>query len=308
MKKNFYFPSSDGVTKIHGIAWIPEGEIKAVLQLTHGMIEFIDRYDQFAQYLNGFGICVIGNDHLGHGESVAGADCYGYFKHPDGNECLIKDMHRLRRMTQKKYQNIPYFMLGHSMGSFLIRKYMMLHGEGLAGVIVMGTGSQPPAVLTFGKLLCRGMALVKGWKYRSSFVNGLVFSSSNKKVKKARTPQDWLTKDEDIVDMYRAHKWCTFIFTLDGFYQLFRTIQFVQNKKHIRQIPRDLPVLLVSGKEDSVGNYGKGVESVYRSYQAAGIADLRMKLYENDRHEILNETDRDVVYEDLRKWIEDHKK
>lgn len=304
MKQHFYFPSSDGVTKIHAIQWIPEGKIKAVLQISHGMVEYIDRYDRFAKYLNEFGIYVVGNDHLGHGESVAAEEKHGYFKHPDGNECVIKDLHRLRRLTQKQYPDMPYFMLGHSMGSFLIREYMMIHGEGLSGVIVMGTGSQPSLVLKAGKLICRMIASFKGWDYRSTLVDKMAFSSNNKRFEPGRTPQDWLTKDEAIVDAYRAHPWCTFIFTLDGFYQLFRTIQFIQKKKNIEQIPKDLPLFFVAGADDPVGNFGEDVKKIYESYQSVGIRNLQMKLYEKDRHEILNETDYAVVYEDLRKWIE----
>ncbi|MDY5845544.1 MAG: alpha/beta fold hydrolase [Bariatricus sp.] len=304
MRKNLYYTSSDNVTTIHAIEWIPETEIKAVLQISHGMVEYIGRYDRFANYLNEYGIYVVGNDHLGHGESVTSDDKHGFFKHPDGNECVIKDLHKLRKRTEKKYPDVPYFMLGHSMGSFLIREYMMVYGQGLAGVIVMGTGSQPNSVLVLGKIICKIMASFKGWEYRSKLIDRMVFSGNNKKFEPARTPQDWLTKDEKIVNAYRENPWCTFTFTLNGFYQLFRTIQFVQKKENIQKISKELPIFLVAGCEDPVGSFGKGVKKVYKSYVDAGIKDVKIKLYENDRHEILNETDYMVVYEDLRKWME----
>lgn len=304
MRKNLYYTSSDNVTTIHAIEWIPETEIKAVLQISHGMVEYIGRYDRFANYLNEYGIYVVGNDHLGHGESVTSDDKHGFFKHPDGNECVIKDLHKLRKRTEKKYPDVPYFMLGHSMGSFLIREYMMVYGQGLAGVIVMGTGSQPNSVLVLGKIICKIMASFKGWEYRSKLIDRMVFSGNNKKFEPARTPQDWLTKDEKIVNAYRENPWCTFTFTLNGFYQLFRTIQFVQKKENIQKISKELPIFLVAGCEDPVGSFGKGVKKVYKSYVDAGIKDVKIKLYENERHEILNETDYMVVYEDLRKWME----
>lgn len=304
MKKNLYYPSSDGVTKIHAIEWIPEGEIRAILQISHGMVEFIDRYDRFARYLNQYGIYVVGNDHLGHGASVVDDEKHGFFKQPDGNECVIKDLHRLRHITSKKYPELPYFMMGHSMGSFLIRQYMMVHGEGLSGVIVMGTGTQPEAVLKTGKMVCKMIASSKGWEYRSKFVDNLAFGGYNKKFEPARTPQDWLTKDEKIIDAYMNHPWCTFMFTLNGYYQLFRTIQFVQKKANINRIPKNLPVLITSGEDDPVGNFGKGVRTVYDSYKAAGIRNLQIKLYETDRHEILNEMDYETVFEDLKNWLE----
>lgn len=306
MKRNLYYTSADGETRIHAILWIPEGEVRAVLQISHGMVEYIGRYERFAEYLNEYGICVVGNDHLGHGESVTSDEKHGFFKQPDGNECVIKDIHKLRLYMGKQYPNTPYFMLGHSMGSFLIRQYMMLHGEGLSGVIVMGTGAQPEPVLVLAKLLCRAMAACKGWEYRSKLVDQLAFSGNNKKFEPARTPQDWLTKDEKIVDAYRENPWCTFTFTLNGFYQLFRTIQFVQHKKNIQKIPKDLPLFFVAGSDDPVGNFGKGVRKVYESCLKAGAQNVELKLYENDRHEILNETDYMDVFEDLRKWLEEN--
>ena len=304
MKQDFYFPSADGQTSIHASEWIPESPVRAVLQISHGMVEYIGRYDRFARYLNEHGIYVVGNDHLGHGASVVSDDKHGYFKHPDGNECVIADLDQLRKITEKKYPNVPYFMLGHSMGSFLIRQYMMLHGEGLAGVIMIGTGCQPEIVLAAGKAVCRAMAAVKGWEYRSKFVDSMSFSANNKKFEPARTPQDWLTKDEAVVDTYRADPWCTYIFTLDGFYQLFRTLQFIQKAENIRCIPKTLPLLVASGADDPVGGFGKGVQTVYDGFLAAGVKDVEMVLYDKDRHEILNETDRQQVYSDLHFWLE----
>lgn len=303
MKKDFYYPSSDGITTIHGIEWVPQKDVRAVLQISHGMVEFIDRYDRFASFLNEHGIYVVGNDHLGHGESVTCEDRHGYFAHPNGNECVIKDIDRLRKITEKKYPELPYFMLGHSMGSFLIRQYMMLHGEGLQGVIVMGTGTQPAVKLFFAKLTCRILALFKGWNYRSKFVDNMAFASYNKRFEPARTPQDWLTKDEAIVDAYRAHPFCTFIFTLNGYYQMSRGISYVHKPKNIQKIPSALPILLVSGADDPVGDFGKGIQKAYDAFCQNGIKDVQMKLYENDRHEILNETDYMTVYEDIWTWI-----
>lgn len=304
MKQNFYYPSKDGLTKIHAIEWKPEGAVKAVLQISHGMIEFIDRYDDFARYLNGFGFYVVGNDHLGHGESVVSEEKHGYFANPHGNECVIADLHTLRKMTKKKYPDVPYFMLGHSMGSFLIRQYMELHGNGLDGVIVMGTGSQPAPVLAFGMVVCRLIAALKGWDYRSKLIDNLAFSSYNKRFEPVRTDKDWLTKDEKIVDAYREHPWCGFIFTVNSFYHMFRGIRFVQKKENIERIPKELPLFFVAGSDDPVGNYGKSVQKVYTQYRAAGIRDIRIKLYDKDRHEILNETDRKEVYSDLKNWLE----
>lgn len=305
MKKDFYFPSSDQVTSIHAIEWIPEKEVKAILQISHGMVEYIDRYDRFARYLNDHGIYVVGNDHLGHGESVVSEDRLGYFKQPNGNQCVIKDLNRLRKITEKKYPGIPYFMLGHSMGSFMIRQYMMIFGKGLAGIIVMGTGKQPGIVLAFGKMLCKMIAAIKGWDYRSKFVDNLVSSSNNKRFEPKRTTKDWLTKDQEIVDAYLSSPWCTYCFTVNGYHEMFSSIQYIQKASNIAQIPKNLPIFLVSGSDDPIGNYGKGVKKVFQTLEKSQISDLNMKLYEGDRHEILNETDYEFVYEDIRKWMEE---
>lgn len=305
MKQEFTYPSRDGVTRIHAIEWKPEGEIKAVLQLCHGMVEYIDRYDAFARFLNEHGYYVVGHDHLGHGGSVRSEELHGYFHETRGNECVIGDIHKLRLITKEKYPDIPYFMLGHSMGSFLIRQYMELYGEGLSGVIVMGTGSQPAVVLGAGRMLCRAIAAVRGWTYRSALIDNMAFASYNKKFEPARTDKDWLTKDESIVDAYRVHPWCTFRFTVNAYYHMFRGIQFAQKKENIRRIPANLPLFLVAGADDPVGNFGKSVKQVYDTYRKCGIQDVRIKLYENDRHEILNETDRDTVFADILEWLEE---
>lgn len=305
MKQEWTYPSRDGMTQIHAIEWKPIGEMKAILQISHGMVEYIDRYDDFARFLCDKGFLVVGNDHLGHGKSVRGEEYLGYFHETKGNECVIGDIHKLREITQKKYPEVPYFMLGHSMGSFLIRQYMELHGEGLAGVIVMGTGAHPAAELAAGRMLCRIIAAWKGWSYRSALIDNMAFASYNKRFAPARTDKDWLTKDEKIVDAYRAHPWCNFRFTVNAYYQMFRGIQFLQEKKNIERIPKELPLFLVAGADDPVGNFGKSVKKVYETYQSCGIHDVKIKLYEKDRHEILNETDRETVYEDLLAWMEE---
>lgn len=304
MKNNFYYKSKDNETQIHAIEWIPDGEVTAVLQISHGMVEYIDRYDEFAGYLCERGYYVVGQDHLGHGESVQSEEYHGYFHDGDGNECVIGDIHELRQMTQKKYPDIPYFLLGHSMGSFLTRQYIKMHGEGLSGVIIMGTGNQPLALIKLGKTLCKIVAGIKGWNYRSRFVNNMAFGGYNKKFTPARTPVDWISRNEDNINKYVKDPWCTFVFTLNGYYHMFRGMEQLAKKENFNKIPKSLPVFFVAGQDDPVGNFGKGVERVYQKYRDGGIQDVSIKLYKDDRHEILNETDRSDIYEDLYQWLE----
>lgn len=302
-KTEFYYPSSDGHTEIHAVEWRGEGQIQAVLQVCHGMVEYIERYEEFASYLTDRGVVVIGHDHLGHGKSVATKEDYGYFPEQLGNACVVKDIDTLRRKAEQKYPQVPYFMLGHSMGSFLLRQYLLSHAEGLAGAVIMGTGYQPLPILMLGRGVCRCIAAVKGWHYRSKFVNSMAFGGYNKKFHPVRTEMDWLTKDEKIVDAYLKNPMCTFIFTVSAYYQMFVGMEQLQKRSAVEKIPKDLPVFFVAGKEDPVGNFGEGVEKVFQKYKNCGFKDVRIKLYENDRHEILNETDREMVYEDLYCWM-----
>ncbi len=306
MKRTITYLSADKKTQIHATIWAPADAPKAILQISHGMVEYIDRYDEFARSLADHGFFVTGNDHLGHGASVISDDQHGFFAHPNGNECVIADIHALRELTQKQFPDVPYFMLGHSMGSFLLRQYMQEHGEGLSGAIIMGTGAQPGLMLHIGKLLCRMDAALFGWGHVNAFIDNLSCGSFNKQFEPAKSPADWLSKDIARVNAYCNHPWCAFHFTVNGYYHMFRGIQKAQAPGRIAQIPKALPLLLVSGDCDPVGHNGKDVKQVYEIYKNAGIRDVSMKLYENDRHEILNETDREVVYEELRAWLERH--
>ncbi len=298
MKKEFFYPSEDGETKIHAIEWIPEGEIVGVLQLCHGMVEYIDRYDPYARFMAENGFYVVGHDHLGHGESVTSQEKLGYFHHPDGNACVIGDIHKLRVHTQKKYPGVPYFIQGHSMGSFLVRQYLGKYGEGLSGAVIVGTGDQPDIAVNSGKAICKLLAFFKGWEYRSTFVNNLSIGNYEKKLGKA-----WLSRNQDNVKAYVADPLCGFTFTLNGFYNLFDGILKTNRQEKSGSFNKELPMLFAAGEEDLVGNCGKGVKSVYHRYESQGAKDVFIKLYPKNRHEILNENDKDQVFADFLCWI-----
>ncbi len=304
MKKDFYYLSRDGKTQIHAIKWIPKGEIRGILQICHGMVEYIERYDEFASYMCEQGYCVIGHDHLGHGKSINTEADYGYFPEQDGNRFVIGDVQQLRVMTEKEHANLPYLMLGHSMGSFLLRQYLTMYGEGLAGAVIMGTGYQPMAVLVAGQQLCRITAFFKGWRYRSKFVDNLSFGGFNKRFEPGETARDWVTSDRKLCRKYVEDPLCMFRFTLGGYYQMFEGMKVLARKESIERIPKDLPILFTAGMDDPVGAFGKNVKKVYKKYKDAGIEKTAIKLYAGSRHEILNETNREQVYEDLYSWCE----
>ena len=305
MRKEFYYPSRDKVTQIHGVEWIPEGEVKAVLQICHGMVEYVERYDGFASYLTDRGYYVVGHDHLGHGQSIQSEAEYGFFHETHGNQYVIGDIHRLREKTMKKYPDVPYFMLGHSMGSFLLRKYLTLYGNGLSGAIIMGTGHKSAAILTLGQLVCRVIATFKGWKYRSNLVNNLGMGGFNKKFEPSDSKKEWVTSDTDIRKAYESDPLCSFIFTVNGYYHMFAGMKTLTKKVNMDRVPKELPVFFVAGADDPVGDFGKGVQKVYHKYIDAGMKDVQIKLYPGDRHEILNETDREQVMLDLYQWLEE---
>lgn len=306
MKDEFYFPSKDGNTEIHTIEWKPEGEVKAVLQLSHRMVEYVNRYDEFARFLCGHGFYVVGNDHLGHGKSIQSKAEYGFFNEKYGNACLLADMHTLRQRVRRKYPDVPYFMLGHSMGSSLLRQYIQMYGNGLCGAILMGVvADKNRNLLKLGRRLCRIMAAFRGWHYRSRLVNKMAIGAFNKKFKPAKTKVDWVTSDEKALEAYVSDPLCSFMFTVNGYYHMFSGMLKMQKKESIYMIPKHLPILVMAGVEDPVGNFGKGVRKVYEKYRAAGIQDITLRLYAGDRHELLNETDRSQVYEDIWEWLKD---
>lgn len=304
--KKIRLPSKDGVHKLHVVIWEPQTQVKAILQISHGMIEMIERYDDFAGFLNKKGILVIGNDHLGHGQTADSEEDFGYFCPKNMSATVVADLHSVTKYAKKEYPNVPYFLLGHSMGSFLARRYLMTYGEELAGAIIMGTGRKPKHVLFAGKIVSSMIQMIKGPRYHSNFMKHAAFGAFNDRIPNKRTESDWLTKDEKIVDFCLANKYCNFTFTINGYKTLFEVLSFIQKKKNIAKIPSNLPIFIVAGDADPVGDYGQGVQHVFETYKQARIEDIAIKLYEDDRHEILNELDKERVYEDIYNWISEH--
>lgn len=306
--EQFTYDSADQRTKIHAVAWIPDGEIIGILQIAHGMLEFIERYDEFARFMNEQGILVVGNDHLGHGASICSTRDYGYFAEKNGNKVLLSDMRELQRITQEKYPGLPYFLLGHSMGSFLARQYIYMHGTWLDGAVICGTAWHPRLETAGGMLLCQLIGRLKGWRHRSRTMTRIVMGSFNKKFEPCRTPEDWISRDEAVVDKYRSDQRTRFTFTVNAYYNMLYSLHCLTDRRNLVKVPRDLPVFLIAGENDPVGNSGLGVKRAAVSLRNAGVKQVECKLYPNDRHEILNEPDRYVVYKDVWNWICKNKK
>lgn len=303
-KEEFYFDSRDRQSKIHAVKWNPDvAKPVCIFQIIHGMEEHIERYNEFAEFLAGKGILVVGEDHLGHGKSVADGGTYGYFCKEDAANVLIRDVHRLKKIIQEQYPDVPYLILGHSMGSFILRNYLCRYGSGVEGAVIVGTGMQSKATLFTAGTLTSIQKIFLGPKHVGKLMNKLAFGAYNKKFEPVRTEYDWLSINQANVDSYIEDPLCGFTFTLNGFSTLFKLVRGCHDQDKLEKIPKHLPIMMISGADDPVGNYGRSVEKVYQSYLDHGLLNVQMKLYENDRHEILNETDRELVYGDIYRWI-----
>ena len=300
---DFTLPSCQPGRTLHAFRCVPEGEVRAVLQLSHGMVEFIDRYKPLAENLAARGILVTGNDHLGHGGSIRTKEDYGYFGEPDGNRALLEDLHAVTTLTKQLYPGVPYFLLGHSMGSFYARQYLCEWGDELDGAIIMGTGFQPKALVATARALCRVLAVFFGWEHRSKLVANLSFLGYNRGLE-GRTPQDWLNRDQAEVDKYRADERCMFTFTLNAYYSMFTGILRLYDPAVLAGVPKDLPLLFLAGDADPVGERTAGVRRAIQSLRDAGVENIESKFYPGARHELLVETNKAEVFADIAGWLE----
>lgn len=302
-REDIWFDSSNGTSRVAGFFYTcPSVPPRAVVQLSHGMCEYIGRYEEVAGYLARNGYAVAGNDHLGHGDTAAGE--YGYFG-PDGARHILHDLHTMNQLARKRFPGLPVILLGHSMGSFFARLFAATYPDAIDALIISGTAGPNPALMG-GILLSRMLARTKGEKYRSNVIQKMAFGSYLARIPHPNTPYDWITRDEEIVAAYAKDPRCTFIFTVNAFYEMFRTLRAVSSERWAQRLKKTTPVLMFSGDQDPVGSYGKGVCTVERMLRAAGVQDLTLLLYPGGRHEMLNEINRQDVYADLLAWL-DHR-
>lgn len=299
----FSFSSANGVNTVAATVWEPDGPPRAVLQVCHGMSEHIGRYRWFAERMVSRGFVVAGDDHLGHGRTAPSAEDLGYFGPKDGYIHMMEDEHRLRREMEKRYPGLPYFLLGHSMGSFLTRFYVSRHGEGLAGYLCCGTSGRNPLV-KMAIFLSNVMVCLQGGKTRGKFLDRLAFKDYNKHFAPAVTGHEWLSRDTEVYLPFADDPYSGFVFTNAGFRDLFHLLDTVTGRKWSNKIPKNLPIILLSGDEDPVGQYGKGVKQVYGWLKESGVKDLSLKLYPGARHELHNELNREEFVDDVVAWME----
>lgn len=302
MRSDFYYPSC-GKGAIHGCRWTPEGQPRAILQIVHGIAEYVERYDAFAQYLNSLGYLVVAEDHMGHGKSIGKDGVQGYFH--GGWFSAVEDTYQLLNSVREEYPELPFVLFGHSMGSFMARTILAKYPDsGIAAAVICGTGWQPIAFLRMAAPICNLVCRIDGEEKPSEKLQGLVFGGYNKRVEHPRTPFDWLNRDSRAVDAYIADPMCGFTASAGLLRDMLQGITFVESTQNLSAMKKELPVLFIAGGDDPVGNYGKGVRQTAKAFQNSGMQKVDVKIYPLCRHEILNEINKEEVYAATVKWIE----
>lgn len=302
MQQSFWLTMEDN-HPMYVSSWQPKQRPKAVIQIAHGMEEHIQRYNDFAEFLVSHHIAVYGNDHRGHGQTGLKSKELGYFGSAKGFEQITKDCIFLTDWIKEKHPDLPIFLLGHSMGSFVSRRYLTITADHLQGAILMGTGFQPNVLLSSGKLVAKLIGVIKGKRAKARFLNRLTFFGYNKRTA-GKTAVDWLCSDHTVIQDYLKDPLCGFVPTNRFFYDLYDGLQSIQSKELAAHIPKDFPLLFLSGKEDPVGSYGKGVKQAVSFYRNTGLKYAEYTLYPNARHELLNEFNKTEVFQDILNWVE----
>lgn len=281
-----------------------EPPLRGVLQIAHGMAETAKRYERLARVLTAHGFMVYANDHRGHGRTAGSPEELGW-PGKQGFTGMEEDITQLSAIIRREHPDLPLFLLGHSMGSFLTQKVMYRKPEPYAGFILSGTNG-PRGLLGIGRTLARFQALLQGDSHPSLLMNALTFGSFNRNFLPARTPFDWLSRDDKEVDKYLADPHCGFLCSAGFFFGFFGLLQEIHRPDKMRGIPKEKPIYIFGGDLDPVGRNGAGVRRLAELYTRLGLKDIAVKLYPGGRHEMLNEINRDEVMSDVLGWLESH--
>ena len=303
--RDFYYSSSSGCNEIRARICVPDTPPKGVVQIAHGIAEHIERYDDFMRFLAENGFVAVGNDHLGHGKSAVTLEERGFFAERDGWDYVVHDMKRLRDQVREEYHDIPYIFFGHSMGSFLTRTFLILYPDLYDAAILSGTGHQSAALINGGYLAAQIITKLKGPRASGKALNDMAFGSYCKRIDNPRTPFDWLSRDNETVDRYIADPLCGFVCRCSLYRDMMGGLKFLTDQHNIDRMNKDAPVYFMSGAEDPVGDYGEGVQRAYKAFCDAGLKDVMIRLYPGGRHEMLNETNREDVKQDILHWLND---
>lgn len=300
-KREMNVKSTDGIHTLSGVIYVPDGEIKGIFHLVHGMTEYIGRYDRLMSDIANNGFVCFGYDNLGHGRTARDDSELGFIAHSNGWKHLADDTNAFESEVRSLYPDKRMIVMGHSMGSFIVRTAAEKYGNAYDRLIICGTGGPNPAA-GFGLILTDIIKTLCGEKHISNTVNSIAFGAYNKKFEHI-SKYDWITKDRDVIAKYEADKYCTFSFTVSAMHDLVKLNSVCNRRKWFFNMRKDLPVLIISGSDDPVGGYGKGVTRVYKKLKSAGLYDVTLKLYNDCRHEIHNDTCRDEVTKDILEFI-----
>lgn len=303
MSGSSYWLTMDDGAEIHYKKW-DHKEPKAIIQLAHGMAEHIGRYEEFAHYLVENGYAVYGHDHRGHGLTGEKEGTLGFLAEENGFDRAVKDVHKINELIRKEFPQIPIILFGHSFGSFLVRRYIQIHPYTIKGVILSGTTGNPGLLGKVGKILAKREVRRKGGRAPSPFMNLLIFGAYSKVVPNAKTEFDWLTRDDQLVEEYIQDPLCGFICSSSFFVDLLTGLEKIHKEEYIQAIPKDLPILVFAGEEDPVGKKAKAVKKVIEQYKRNGLTSIEFKFYKDGRHEMLNELNKEEVYELIKKWLQ----
>ena len=304
IREKFSFTSSNGLNTINGFIIRPENPpYKAIIQISHGMIEHSERYVEFMTFMAQHGYVTVAHDHLGHKGSVDDDTQLGYMAKENGYIYVLSDLVSTAAMARKRFPQLKLFLLGQSMGSFFARCFAAKYKNLIDGVIITGTGGTNKNT-PYGKALLKVLIKLKGGKATSKLATGLLFKHFLDKIDQPQTKSDWLSRDREQVEKYRNDPYCRFHFTVSGYLDLLNIQEKANSEECYKNTKKDIPYLILSGDMDPVGDWGNGVKEVYNKYKQCGIEDVILKLYPEGRHEMLNELNKDEVYDYILNWTE----
>lgn len=305
-KLEFKLENKEDGHQIQAYQWLPDANVhvKGIVQLVHGSCEHAKRYENFARFLTTRGYGVYAHDHRGHGQSVTSPDELGYFGDEKGWEKLVADCLCMNEWIKANNADKHVVMLGHSMGSFIARHYAILHSETIDGLILSGTAHYATQILEIGSQIAN-KAIAKGkGKVVHHMLDRMSYGTFHMKFYKEKDKLAWLSSDPHVREVFKKDPLCGFKFTAAAFRDMFWGLGVITDGRQMKKMREDLPILILSGEEDPVGNFGKGVKKTYGLMQEAGMKRLEMKLYPGMRHEILNEKRHQEVYKDVLGWLQ----
>jgi alpha-beta hydrolase superfamily lysophospholipase len=279
----------------------------ALMQIIHGMAEHAERYELFANALVKEGFVVYANDHKGHGKTAVCNERTGHFADKNGWNLVLEDIQQLKNIILSENHGLPLFIFGHSMGSLLLRNFIFKYPENISGIVLSGTSYTPLFLIYLGKFIANVQVFFLGKKHKSKLLDKLSFGSFNKRFRPNRTAFDWLSSDKTEVEKYINDDYCGFLCTTRFFCDLFDGIKAIHNKANLLKTPSDLPVLIIAGTMDAVGDFKKGTSKVYHLLKKSGMKEITLKFYEGARHELTNETNKYKVFQDVVEWIQTKK-